>query len=167
MIKHSLLFCFFLCSTILQAKNIIVTNASELNAANETAKPGDTVLLKNGNWQNLDMVLTCNGNAKQPIVFKAQTNGQVFIKGKSRLRLGGSYIIVEGLLFTDGFASNGSVWEFRKRKQVGNNCRITNCMINGFNNINRKDENYWVAFYGKNNRVDHCNFINKTNLGVL
>ena len=167
MIKHSLIFCLLFWATIIQAKNITVTNADELRAANETAKPGDTVLLKNGDWQNLDMELTCNGNAMQPIVFKAQTNGQVIIKGKSSLRLGGSYIIVEGLLFTDGHASDGNVWEFRKRNLVGNNCRITNCSIKSFNNTDRKDENHWVAFYGKNNRIDHCNFIDKTNVGVL
>lgn len=167
MLNKFLTFCFLFCATVLQAKNITVTNADELNAANETAKPGDTILLKNGNWQNLDMELTCNGTALQPIVFKAQTNGQVIIKGKSSLRLGGSYIIVEGLNFTDGYASVRNVWEFRKRNLVGNNCRITNCMINNFNNINRKDENYWIVFYGKNNRIDHCTFIDKTNVGAL
>lgn len=167
MIKYSLIFFLLLCCTAVHAKNITVTNAEELKAANETAKPGDTVLLKNGNWQDVDMILTCQGKAAKPIVFKAQTNGQVSITGKSSLRLGGSFIIVEGLLFTNGFASTGSVWEFRKRKIVANNCRITNCIINSFNNSIRKDENYWVAFYGKNNRIDHCKFINKTNLGVL
>ncbi|MCC7378402.1 MAG: polysaccharide lyase 6 family protein, partial [Chitinophagaceae bacterium] len=167
MIKHSLIFFLLLCCISVQAKKITVTNAEELRAANEDAKPGDTILLKNGEWQNLDMILSCQGNAKQPIVFKAETNGRVMITGKSSLRLGGSYIIVEGLFFTNGFASTGSVWEFRKRKIVANNCRITNCTIKSFNNTNRKKENYWVAFYGKNNRIDHCTFINKTNLGVL
>jgi len=167
MIKKLLIACFLFSAAALQAKNITVKNEAELKAANKAAKPGDTVLLKNGSWQDIDIELTCNGNARQPIVFKAQTNGQVIIKGKSSLRLGGSYIIVEGLLFTDGFASDGSAWEFRKGKQRGNNCRITNCMIKSFNNTNRKDENYWVALYGKNNRIDHCKFIDKTNLGVL
>ncbi len=167
MIKNLLALCLLFTVATAQAKKTTVTNAAELKAANASAKPGDTVLLKNGSWQDINIDLTCTGTALQPIVFKAQTNGQVIIKGKSSLRLGGSYIIVEGLMFTEGFASKGSVWEFRKDKQLGNNCRITNCIIKSFNNIDRKDENYWVALYGKKNRIDHCNFVDKTNIGVL
>jgi poly(beta-D-mannuronate) lyase len=29
------------------------------------------------------------------------------------------------------------------------------------------DENNWVTFYGKNNELDHCSFIDKKNMGVL
>lgn len=167
MIKNFLALCFLFAVVSVQAKTITVSNAAELKAANNAAKPGDTVLFKNGTWNNITIELSCTGTAQQPIVFKAQTNGQVIIAGKSSLRLGGNYIIVEGLMFTDGYASKGSVWEFRKDKTPGNNCRITNCMIKSFNNVDRKDENYWVALYGKNNRIDHCNFTDKTNIGVL
>ena len=31
----------------------------------------------------------------------------------------------------------------------------------------KNDENNWIAFFGKNNRLDHCSFIDKKNLGVL
>ncbi len=167
MIKKFLAVCLLFSTTIVHAETIIAINAKELQTANSKAKPGDTILLKNGNWENIEIKLTCSGTEDQLIVFKAETNGQVFITGSSSLRIGGNHIIVEGLVFTDGSASSGHVWEFRKDKEVANNSRITNCIIKGFNPNNRMDDNHWVALYGKNNRVDHCNFIDKTNIGVL
>lgn len=149
------------------SKTIYVKNETEIKQANSAALPGDVIVLQNGNWQNISLQLTCSGTATQPVIFRAATRGQVIIKGKSSLRISGNYIVVDGLLFTEGEAAEGSVWEFKSGKQVANNSRITNCIINGFNNHIRLNENYWVAFYGKNNRIDHCNFINKTNLGVL
>ncbi|MBC7722917.1 MAG: right-handed parallel beta-helix repeat-containing protein, partial [Pedobacter sp.] len=131
------------------------------------AVPGDTITLQNGTWKDCDIELFCNGTEKHPIVFKAQNAGMVSITGKSYLRISGNYIVVEGLKFTDGFAFQGNVWEFKMGKNVANHSRITNCSINDFNNPKRMDENYWVAFYGQHNRVDHCTFFNKKNLGVL
>ena len=156
----------FLC-TSLCAKNIVVKNEAELNIANNVALPGDVIVLQNGVWQNCKMVLSCSGTRELPIIVKAGTKGNVFVKGSSSLRLSGNFITIDGLIFTEGASSKGNVWEFKKGEQVANNCRITNCMITSFNNEKRLDENYWIALFGKNNRVDHCSFIDKTNLGVL
>ena len=149
------------------AKTIFVSSLSELNNAIENAQPGDTVILKNGTWTDCKIAIPCSGTDKAPIVFKAQTAGKVLINGKSFLRIGGNNIIVEGLNFKDGAAADGNVWEFRLKGSVASNCRITNCSINDFNNPKRIKENYWVALYGKQNRIDHCTFYNKKNLGVL
>ncbi len=149
------------------ANKILVENLEKLSKANAAAQPGDTIVLKNGNWSNCILKLTCNGTEKQPIVFKAEKAGEVLITGESSLRISGSYLVVDGLNFTNGYAPDGSVWEFRAGKEVGNNCRITNCAINSFNAPKRLKENYWVSFYGKHNRIDHCTFFNKTNIGVL
>ena len=162
-----LLFCTVSLLITAQSKTIYVKNEAELKQANISALPGDIVILKNGVWQNIKMQLSCSGTATQPIIFKTEKRGQVIIKGKSSLRLSGNYITVDGLFFTEGSATNGSVWEFTEKRIVANNCRITNCLIYGFNNAKRLNENYWVALYGKNNRIDHCSFLNKTNLGVL
>lgn len=156
-----------ICYNSATAKKILVTNNIELKAANKRATPGDTITLQNGIWKDCNIELTCNGNEKHPIVFKAQKSGSVTITGKSYLRIGGDYIVVEGLNFTNGSAFQGNVWEFKMSQNVANHSRITNCVIDDFNNPKRMDENYWVAFYGKSNRIDHCTFANKKNLGVL
>jgi poly(beta-D-mannuronate) lyase len=150
------------------AKKIPVRTMEELNAANKSARPGDTVELKNGVWMDAIIKLDAKGTEKQPIIFKAQTNGKVILAGASQLRLGGEWIVVEGLLFEKGFTPDGPVIEFRTGKdKLANNCRLTQCMINDFNKLKRLDDDNWIALYGRNNRIDHCSFFNKKNLGVL
>lgn len=149
------------------AKTIKVSNQTQLTEANKSAEPGDIIVLQNGTWKDCDLQLTCSGTAIKPIVVKAEIAGKVIITGKSNLRIGGNYIIVSGLEFVNGYAAEGDVWQFRAGKTVANNCRVTNCVIRDFSNPKRLDENYWVAFYGKHNRVDYCTFGDKKNIGVL
>ena len=167
--KRLLLLKYLFFSVLLgNAKTIIVKNIDELNAANKKVLPGDTVILQNGEWKNITIKLSCNGTEKNPIVFKSQTAGKVVITGNSKLKLGGTYIVVNGLFFKNGYAGDDAVISFRiDSKQLANNCRVTNTVIDDFNNPKRMDENNWVLFYGKNNQLDRCSFKNKKNMGVL
>ncbi len=168
--KKIFLFLLFATNTLItdiKAAILNVKNEAELREANTKALPGDIIILQNGDWNNVTMKFTCSGTLLQPILIKAATRGSVIVKGKSNLQIGGNWLIIDGLVFTDGFYPDGHPWEFRVSKQVAKNCRVTNCVIKSFNNPNRMKDNYWVALYGKNNRIDHCNFIDKTNLGVL
>lgn len=147
---------------------IPVKNITELREAENKAQPGDIIVLKNGKWADVTITINCQGTSEKPVTFRAETAGKVMICGQSRLEIGGSYIIVEGFLFTHGFAGKNAVITYRNGKdRIANNCRVTNCSIDNFNNPGRMDENNWVAFYGKNNRLDHCSFRDKMNLGVL
>jgi poly(beta-D-mannuronate) lyase len=148
-------------------KTIIVSNNTELQAANMAATPGDVIIMKNGNWKDCEIMLTCKGTAEKPVHIRAESSGKVILSDKSYLRIGGDHVVVEGLRFIDGAAPKGSVWEFKAGKALATNCRITNCLIDSYNNKDKFDENYWVALHGKNNRMDHCGFLNKTNIGVL
>ncbi len=145
-----------------------VANLTELDAAAKAAKPGDVIILKNGDWQDVTIALNCEGTKTKPITFRAETPGNVKITGHSQLRLGGNFIVVDGLYFVNGYAGDGPVIEFRTSKEhLANDCRVTNCAIYEFNNPQRMKENNWILFYGKRNRLDHCSFIGKKNLGVL
>ncbi|MBN8675059.1 MAG: polysaccharide lyase 6 family protein [Chitinophagales bacterium] len=160
---------FFLSSCLsCLAKTIPVKNIDELNTANKQAQPGDVIILQNGVWRNVQIKLTCNGTKEAPVHFKAQTNGKVTVSGLSSLRIGGNHLIVEGLYFTNGYAAKDAVISFRAGKeQVANHSRVTNCVIESFNNPKRMEDNNWVLFYGKNNQLDHCSFRGKKNMGVL
>lgn len=167
MIRHLLLPAFLLATFSLCAKDIPVKNIEELKQANAAAQPGDVVILQNGEWNNVSIELDCKGTASQPVIFKAQTPGKVLITGNSRLMIGGDYITVDGLYFTNGYAGKTAVVQFRSNKKVpANFSRLTNTVIDAFNNPQRLDENNWVLFYGKHNRMDHCTIRDKQNMGV-
>lgn len=167
-VKKLLPLCFLLVSCASMAGTIVVKNIDELNNASMQAKPGDIIIMENGQWKDVLIALSCSGTKEQPITFRARTNGKVLVTGNSRLKLGGNYLIVDGLYFTNGYAGKDAVIDFQiSKNQLANNCRVTNCAVNDFNNPKRMEENYWVSFSGKNNRLDHCSFVNKKNLGVL
>ena len=168
MIRLLLLNCFSLFNLLLAANTISVKNLEELNAANKKAMPGDIIILQNGEWKDVLIKLNCNGTRENPITFRSQTAGKVLITGNSKLKVGGSFLIINGLYFSHGYAGDDAIITFRiDNKQLASNCRVTNTAVDDFNNPKRLDENNWVSFYGKNNRLDHCSFRNKKNMGVL
>jgi len=167
--KRLLLFPFaFLFASLCFATNIIVSNAKELKDAINKAQPGDVIIMKNGEWKDVEIKFDSEGTETLPITLKAQTAGKVKLTGQSRLKLGGSYLVVEDLYFTEGFSGKDPVISYRTSKdKVANNCRVTNCVVDNYNNPGRMQENNWVLFYGKHNRLDHSSFRNKKNMGVL
>src|SRR5215203_5388730 len=168
MTRSIFLTCFLFSGLLLTARTIVVKNSDELIVANKKAMPGDIIILQNREWKDLTINLNCIGTKENPITFRAQTAGKVLITGNSKLRVGGNFLIIDGLYFTGGYAGDDAVISFRiDNKQLANNCRVTNTVIDDFNNPKRMDENNWVLFYGKNNRLDHCSFSNKKNMGVL
>lgn len=130
------------------------------------AKPGDTLVVANGSYTNIEITLVGKGEATRPVVVKAQTPGGVRISGQSALRLAGEGVEVNGFYFTDGYAPKGAVIEYRAGNAVANHCRITQCAIDNFNPPDRTMENSWVLLYGRNNRFDHNSLTGKLNNGV-
>ena len=164
-----LLYALLVCIPYFSFSNtIIVKDKEALEKANTTAKPGDEIVLANGVWNDIKIILDCQGTKQKPITFRAETPGEVKIIGNSKLSIGGSFITIKGVYFTKGFADEDAVITFRSdKKHIAHDCRITDVVINDFNNLKRLNENYWIALYGKNNRIDHCSFLNKKNIGVL
>ena len=149
------------------AKDILVKNIAELNTAIKTANAGDAIVLANGTWKNVEILFETKGTATKPITLKAQQKGKVIITGESNFRIAGEYLIVAGLVFKDGFSPTSDLIAFRKdSKTLANNCRLTECVIDNFNGPERNNVEAWVVLFGKNNRVDHCQLINKRNQGV-
>ncbi|WP_163270241.1 polysaccharide lyase 6 family protein [Dysgonomonas sp. 511] len=152
------------------------SQANELKAIlNGKLVAGDIVYLADGTYKDLQLTFTGKGTASKPIVLKAKNPGKVILTGALNIKIGGEYLVVDGLVLKDGQAASGSdIIEFRSSSSnFASNCRLTNTVID---NCNHPDESYrtstskserWVMLYGKNNRVDHCYFTNKVNGGVL
>ncbi|WP_343534419.1 polysaccharide lyase 6 family protein [Pedobacter sp.] len=142
------------------AKNYSIGSAAEL--AKLMLKPGDKVMLKNGNWQDQQLIFKGNGTSKNPIVLSAENALLVNLIGKSSIQIDGTWLVVEGLNFTNGATNGEDVILFTEKSS---DCRLTNSAVVNFNPSEKAKEYTYVSLYGSRNRVDHCYFEGKTNLG--
>lgn len=145
----------------------LVRDPSQYRAALSAARPGDSIVLADGVWRDFEIVFEGQGTAKAPITLRAQNPGRVSLEGRSSLKLAGRYLKVAGLVFRNGYSPSGEVIAFRRdSKTLANDSRVTETVIDGFNNPDRGQVDYWVALYGKNNRFDHNHVEGKLNSGV-
>lgn len=144
-----------------------VKNISEFNNAVINAKPGDVIALANGVWRDVELIFKGYGTEKKPIKLTVEEKGKVSLEGLSNLQIAGEYLIVEGLVFKNGHTPTDAVISFRTNKdELANNCRLTECVIDNYNNPDRHVQDFWITVYGKNNRIDHNHISGKKNLGV-
>ena len=149
------------------ARDIMVGSESEFNTAVKQLAPGDVLILKNGVWDNFEILFEGQGTAAKPILLRSETRGGVVLSGQSNLRLAGEYLEVSGLVFKNGFTPTESVISFRMDKNhLANHSRVTEVVIDSFNNPDRFEADYWIAIYGKHNRFDHNHISGKKNKGV-
>ncbi len=134
--------------------------------ASRSLQPGDTVVLADGIWRDVDLLLRGEGKRGQPITLTAQTPGKVILSGRSQLRLAGKYLEVSNLVFRDGWAPSGEVVSFRSSsREWAEHSRVTGIVIDGYSNPDRQQSDHWVAIYGQHNRFDHSQLVGKTNVG--
>ncbi len=144
--------------------NKVSDNAALLNAIKE-AKPGDNIVMGNGEWNDLEIKFNASGTENKPITLQAETPGKVLIQGKSNLQLGGDYINVKGLSFVNGYSPSNAVITFAVEDTVANHCTVSNCMIKDYNKMQRNFQDLWVLFVGRHNQMDHCYLAGKANRG--
>ena len=149
------------------AAEFLVGDQEAYRAAVDRVEPGDAIVLAEGEWRDFEIVFTGRGRADAPITLTAQTKGEVFITGRSNLRLAGEHLVVSGLVFRDGHTPTNDVIAFRRTKQhLANHSRVTEVVIDGFNNPERYETDFWVMMYGRHNRFDHNYLAGKSNAGV-
>ena len=149
----------------LSAGNHRVT-LDEVSGVLRKAAPGDTVFVKDGNYRDMTLKWTADASADRPVVIMAEKRGGVVIGGNSQLKIYGRGLVVSSLVFRDGHVARGTVIEFRNGDILAEDCRMTDCVVDSYNPVRRDISYSYVHLYGKNNRVDHCSFLGKKNLGV-
>lgn len=154
------------CGETSTKQEIYVNDITELNSAINKAVPGDEIVMANGDWKDVQIRFVGYGNDKHPITLKAETPGEVRIVGTSDLKLGGEYLVVDGLYFTEGASPSNAVIEFAiSQDTVANHSRMTNCVILDYNKAQRNQTDLWVQLKGRHNEVDHCYIAGKSNRG--
>lgn len=166
----SLVVLLMACNQQRGTNEIKVADIEELNDAIKNSKEGDQIVLANGIWKDVEIKFRAKGTKDNPITLKAETAGKVSIEGKSYLKFGGEYLIVEGLHFKNGFSPSNAVVDFKishkdTLDEIANNCKLTNCVIEDFNKPKRDKSDLWVNFWGRHNELSHCYIAGKTNRG--
>ena len=152
---------------LLQAAAFNVSSAQDIEDALDLAQPGDTLIMQNGNWTNQSIDFEGFGTSANPITLRAQTPGGVILDGSSNLRISGDHLVVDGLHFQGGNASDaGHVVQFRGSNGNATNSRLTNSVIESYNPPDIDDRYFWVSLYGEGNRVDNNSFIDQNHSGV-
>ena len=161
-----LVVCMGFCATSM-AESSLVTSQEAFESAVKKAGPGDTIRLANGVWRDFEMLFVGEGEPDKPITLTAETKGEVIISGRSNLRLAGRHLVVSGLVFRDGYTPTNTVIAFRQSKtKNAHHSRVTEVVIDHFNNPERHETDFWVMMYGKHNRFDHNHLEGKSNKGV-
>ena len=143
----------------------VVSDAESLNKALKAAAPGDVILWKDGEYQDIVINLKGAGKEGAPITLRAQTPGKVVLKGASQLKLSGSYLAAEGFSFQKlNSDTKASHITFSKESS---HCRVSNCKIDGTGSGYFATDSKWVSIYGTRNEVSGCSFIDKRNMGCL
>lgn len=147
-------------------RTVLVTSPQAFREAVTAARPGDRIVLENGIWLDFDMVVDARGTAEAPIVVAAQNPGSVILSGQSSLRIAGEHVVVAGLVFRDGYTPRAEVISFRRdSKNLAFNSRVTQTVIENYNNPDRSQRDIWVVMYGQNNVFDHNHLSGKLNSG--
>lgn len=151
----------------LVAKEYLIDSKQAYKKIASNLVAGDKVVLKNGTWTDFEILLVGQGTQQAPITLTAQTKGKVILSGQSNLRLAGQYLIASGLVFKNGHTPSSAVIEFRRNKNdFAYHSRVTEVVIDNYNNPDKQESDYWVALYGQHNRFDHNHLVGKRNKGV-
>jgi poly(beta-D-mannuronate) lyase len=133
-----------------------VDNKSDLLSKIKTIQKGDTLIIKNGTYDSIDIDLTCKGDCNNKILIKAETNNKVIFKGTPFLRIRGEFIKIVGITFDKLKTHVNTV------QVMGSNNRISEC---SFLNYNFSHEHI-INIQGTYHRIDHCLFKNITKTGL-
>ena len=159
----------FIMSFATQAQ--LVSTNTELNSAISNAIPGSIIILTNGIWTNTQINITKIGTEANPIIIKAQTAGAVFFEGNSNVKMGGSYVYFEGVIFRNpsGISTGTPIISFKGSSTECQYCRLTNVKIDSYNGISSQSTSTfkWVLLYGNNNEISFCSFLGKYGVGSI
>lgn len=151
------------------AREILVKDPAGLDAAIQSARPGDEIILPEAEWADTVIRFSGQGTAKAPITLRAKVPGKTILTGASALRIGGEHLVVEGLWFKDPQPAAGDTLEFRlDSKHLAHHCRLTQCAITLAPELASRtdEESRWVGLYGSDNQVDHCLLQGKLSKGT-
>src|SRR3954470_11489251 len=126
------------------AQQFHVTSAQDIERLGSQAKPGDVLVMADGDWKDQVIHFKGKGSGEKPITLRAQTPGKVRLVGASSILVEGDNLVVSGVSL-DHSSGEGDGIVLR-----GDHNRLTESSI-----VQGKYK-FFVHLFGSDNRVDHC-----------
>lgn len=149
------------------AREYRIAPDSDVKSVLKNLVAGDSVILENGTWRDSNLKFELlPGTAEAPIHIRAETPGRVVLTGETEFRVSGRHIIVSGLVFRNTYGVK-DVLQLRTHSQRhAHHSRITDCVFEQTADSEAGTDSHWLSVFGTRNRIDHCYFAGKKNLGT-
>lgn len=149
------------------SETITVNNAAALENAVNNAKPGDHIVITNGQYKGWNCRLNGTGLAGNPVVVSAASPGGVSFSdsvSKTVFAITGQYLELSGFIF-EGCKIVKTPGKSAMLVELENTqgCRITQCTFQKNEAMSQFMPLVVVSGNGTQNRVDHCTFISNIN----
>lgn len=145
-----LAFAPWVCDHAALAKDHFVSSSAEIARIANALDAGDSIIMRDGKWDDETIAFRGKGTAAQPITLRASSPGKVVLTGDSSVIVEGEHLTVSGLWLQGGGGAKDGV------AITGRNCRLTeSAMTDG-------TYKFFVHLSGSENRVDHCYLAGKT-----
>ncbi|MBE7021383.1 MAG: hypothetical protein E7411_08145 [Ruminococcaceae bacterium] len=128
----------------------------------DNAKPGDVIEIPNGEYKDVALFIRPSGTADKPITLKAQEDGKVILKGKSEIRILGSYIVVSGVVFKNASSEQLVRFEPESHHSMFTNSAIIDC---DHEDITQSQKQVYIR--GQYHTVSNIYFRNKSSVGQM
>ncbi len=145
---------------------VVVSNTAELEAAVAAAKLGDQIVMLDGEYRDVKLIVNHSGTFNKKFEIKAQNPGEVIFCGDVKVEMRGDHTSLSGVYFTRG-DRNPKQWKSHGVGLVAifaDYCEVANCL---FFDFDMADSSYISTSLDENNRVPkyahihHCAFIEK------
>ncbi len=84
-------------ATVHRLDPVSIRNSSSL----KRVLPGDTVVLANGEYRDVILVINHGGSRGRPVTYRAEAPGDVVFTGKSHVIVDAPHVVLDGLFFKD------------------------------------------------------------------
>lgn len=147
-------------------KQLEAASVKEIYKLLPTLKPGDRILLADGIYKDIQLIIKASGTKENPITIASKNPGEVFFSGDVKVELRGEHLILKDIYFKDG-NRNPAQWNAHGPGLValyGSYNRVTGCVFNAFDQANSAYITTSVTEDGKvpkHCRIDRCVFTDK------
>lgn len=128
-----------------------VASASDIARVTGELRPGDALVMREGEWENQAVIFKARGTADKPITLRSATPGKVVLTGKSSLLIDGEHLVVSGVFLKEGQGTGDGI------KLAGRANRLTDTAVVG------GAYKFFVHLFGTDHRMDRCYLAGKTN----